>query len=341
MWKQILFYILLMFIVAITGESDDDEIDMSSLTDEAKKDICNICNKLSLTSILVKPNVRADKIHYYLFPRGSKNYEKIDTSNPKQFNANSFVVVLIHGWSQNRSTLWYELLKNTFMERASQYSVVETNWSKYAKLNYVSSSYSVKAVDGFIGEFIVKLIKDRGVLIKNVLIIGHSIGGQVASFLGKKVFEVLNKKLPKIIAPDPAGPLFNLRPESDRLNPSDAQVVHVIHTNGSVFGFLRVCGTIDFFPNGGSHQNGCLEIILTNVQNLTSAVFCAHHRSWEYLIEGLTLEKKFKSRKCSSYVDYGTTKITCTDEYASLGVLNLTSTRKYYLNTNSKSPFSK
>ena len=213
----------------------------------------------------------------------------------------------------------------------------------------------MKPTDGFIGEFIVKLIKDRGVLIKNVLIIGHSIGGQVASFLGKKVFEVLNKKLPKIIAPDPAGPLFNLRPESDRLNPSDAQVVHVIHTNGSVFGFLRVCGTIDFFPNGGSHQNGCLEIILTNVQNLTSAgrcafsrenflisflVFCAHHRSWEYLIEGLTLEKKFKSRKCSSYVDYETTKITCTDEYASLGVLNLTSTGKYYLDTNSKSPFS-
>ena len=129
----------------------------------------------------------------------------------------------------------------------------------------------MKHTGGFIGEFVVKLIKDRGVPIKNVLIIGHSLGGQVASFVGKKVFELLNEKLPKIIAPDPAGPLFNLRPESDRLNPNDAQVVHVIHTNGGVLGFLRACGTIDFFPNGGSHQNGCLKTILTNIQNLTSA----------------------------------------------------------------------
>ncbi|XP_063921248.1 phospholipase A1-like [Zophobas morio] len=340
MWKQILLHTLL-FIVAITGESDNDKIHNLSLSDEVIQDIYNIVNKLNLTSILVKPNVTADKIHYYVFPKGSSNYEEVDYSNPKQFDANSFVVVLIHGWTQDRSTLWYKLLKNTFKERASQYSVVETDWSEYAKLNYVSSSYSVKAVGGFIGEFVVKLIKDRGVPIKNVLIIGHSLGGQVASFVGKKVFKLLKEKLPRIIAPDPAGPLFNIRPESDRLNPNDAQVVHVIHTNGGVLGFLRACGTIDFFPNGGSHQKGCLETILTNVQNLTSAVFCAHHRSWEYLIEGLTLEKKFKSRKCSSYVDYETINITCTNDYASLGVLNLTSTGKYYLDTNSKSPFSK
>ncbi|XP_063921249.1 pancreatic triacylglycerol lipase-like [Zophobas morio] len=340
MWKQILFHTLL-FIVAITGECDDDEIDISSLSDEVKQDISNICNQLNLTSILVKSNVTADKICYYLFSKGSSNYEKIDTSNPKQFNANSFVVVLIHGWTENRSTLWYELLKNKFKERASQYYVVETDWSEYTKLNYVSSSYSAKVVGGFIGEFVVKLIKDRGVSIKNILIIGHSLGGQVASFVGKTVFELLKEKLPRIIALDPAGPLFNIRPENERLNPNDAQVVHVIHTNGGVFGFLRECGTIDFFPNGGSHQNGCLKTILTDVQSLTSTVLCDHHRSWEYLIEGLTLEEKFKSRKCSSYVDYGTTKITCTDEYASLGVLNLTSTGKYYLDTNSKSPFSK
>ena len=56
---------------------------------------------------------------------------------------------------------------------------------------------------------------------------------------------------------DPAGPLFVDRDWSARLNPSCADLVDVIHTDGSFLGMLKAVGHIDFYPNGGYNQPGC------------------------------------------------------------------------------------
>jgi pancreatic triacylglycerol lipase len=88
------------------------------------------------------------------------------------------------------------------------------------------------------------------------------LGGQISGYVGRKVKESTNKKLARIVALDPAGPLFINRPENERLNKDDAEIVHVIHTNGGTFGFFLSCGTIDFFPNGGSTQTGCATVNL-------------------------------------------------------------------------------
>lgn len=93
---------------------------------------------------------------------------------------------------------------------------------------------------------------------EKVLLVGHSLGGQVCGFAGTRVQKKTGMKLPRIIALDPAGPLFNGRPAQFRLDGGDARVVSVIHTDGGTFGFYAACGTIDFFPNGGSTQPGCV-----------------------------------------------------------------------------------
>ncbi|CAG2062982.1 unnamed protein product, partial [Timema podura] len=56
---------------------------------------------------------------------------------------------------------------------------------------------------------------------------------------------------------DPAGPLYiNVAPEH-HLDAGDAAHVQVIHTNGGTLGWRDDLGDIDFYPNGGSKQEGC------------------------------------------------------------------------------------
>lgn len=79
-------------------------------------------------------------------------------------------------------------------------------------------------------------------------IIGHSLGGQIAGFVGGQIFATTHKKIGKIIALDPAGPLFTLRSEKNRLAPKDAAIVEAIHTDRTM-GFYKNIGHIDFYIN--------------------------------------------------------------------------------------------
>ena len=88
------------------------------------------------------------------------------------------------------------------------------------------------------------------------LFVGHSLGAQICSYISEEVKKL--DQLSRIIALDPAGVLFNTRPANERLSEDDAEYVEVIHTSGGTAGFLEPCGRIDFFPNGGSIQPGCV-----------------------------------------------------------------------------------
>ena len=57
---------------------------------------------------------------------------------------------------------------------------------------------------------------------------------------------------------DPAGLYFTTVSSDFRLDESDASYVDVIHTDAGVLGTNRRNGDVDFYPNGGSRQPGCL-----------------------------------------------------------------------------------
>ena len=64
---------------------------------------------------------------------------------------------------------------------------------------------------------------------------------------------------------DPAGPLFENRDATCGLNPSSADLVDVLHTNGEPgislilnVGTMKPLGHIDFYPNGGGDQPQCI-----------------------------------------------------------------------------------
>uniref|UniRef100_T1GW33 Lipase domain-containing protein n=1 Tax=Megaselia scalaris TaxID=36166 RepID=T1GW33_MEGSC len=62
----------------------------------------------------------------------------------------------------------------------------------------------------------------------------------------------------KLSCLDPAMPLYITAGVTDKLDPSDAEFVDVIHTNALVQGKLEQCGHVDFYMNGGIMQPGCL-----------------------------------------------------------------------------------
>lgn len=54
-------------------------------------------------------------------------------------------------------------------------------------------------------------------------------------------------------------PLFITASAADKLDPSDALFVDVIHSNALVQGKIERCGHVDFYMNGGILQPGCFK----------------------------------------------------------------------------------
>ena len=65
------------------------------------------------------------------------------------------------------------------------------------------------------------------------------MGAQVAGFAGKEVQKLTEKKISRIVALDPAGPLFDGRPKEEMLNPNDAENVVVIIPKKTKLGLRR------------------------------------------------------------------------------------------------------
>ncbi|KAJ0169767.1 hypothetical protein K1T71_014373 [Dendrolimus kikuchii] len=116
----------------------------------------------------------------------------------------------------------------------------------------------------YIGQFAAKFIDylvSRGLNLNTTHLIGHSLGAQAAGVAGG---HLKTGRVAKITGLDPALPLFDHVSLEERLDPSDAHFVDVIHTDAGIFGYPAPVGHADFYPNGGkSPQPGCeLEVVI-------------------------------------------------------------------------------
>jgi pimeloyl-ACP methyl ester carboxylesterase len=125
-------------------------------------------------------------------------------------------------------------------------------------------------------------------------LVGHSLGAHLAGFVGSD----LAGKLGRITGLDPAGPTFDSLDRQFRIDPSDARLVDILHTNAgakifsvkSEFGSALASGHIDLWANDGHHQPGCKSEILG----------CSHKLAIEYyvsfLTDALVLRKRYQSQ---------------------------------------------
>lgn len=121
----------------------------------------------------------------------------------------------------------------------------------------ISIKYKYFQVGTYLAQLLGFLEREGDLNYDDVHLLGHSLGAHIAGITGYR----LSGKVGRITGMDPARPDFEaplLKDAKDRLDPTDAKFVDVIHTCAGTVGFSRPIGHVDFYPNGGSfRQPGC------------------------------------------------------------------------------------
>lgn len=206
---------------------------------------------------------------------------------------------LIHGWIDSANRTWIREAASEWT-KYQDINVFIVDWSRLANYEYtIAANTHTRSVGAYVAVFI-NYLTTLGIKLDDIIITGHSLGGQIAGFAGA----ALNGKIGQIIALDPAGPLFTfplINSHENRLDKSDAQFVQVIHTSGGLLGVYYETGHVDFYPNDGiAPQIGCFVPLLTDSPT-PDFISCSHFKANSYFIQSLNPAINCKASKCSSF----------------------------------------
>lgn len=256
----------------------------------------------------MQPKTESSDVKFYLYNKKNKfipeeipaNASDIILQSPN-FNKNKKVLFIIHGWQNDHTSPVNTLIKSAVLDRYD-INVFVVGWGIAASYYYPTARYAVPDVGRIVGEFINKIMKELQVPASNIYMAGHSLGAHVCGKAG----EIATEKIRVIVGMDPALPIFTMDELEERLDTTDAEFVHIIHTNAGLLGFSDSIGNADYYPNGGNTQPGCwFDVIGT----------CAHSRSYEYFSESIK-SGEFKAVSCESYESF--TQGLCNDNKVSL-----------------------
>ncbi|XP_014232599.1 lipase member H-like [Trichogramma pretiosum] len=233
--------------------------------------------------------------HYTGFPLqelGDRSFSLDQTSDVLgSIDQQKPFVLYIHGYEEHPSNESVQTIVTAYLQRASD-NIVVLDWSAVAFGNYVGVALSTEDVSKYTAEALGKLVS-AGLNVNTLHVIGHSLGGQIAGFLGR----YLDFVIPRVTGLDPANPMF-YQFGAEHINEKSGRQVDVVHTDGGVYGALPSTGSVDFFANGGYRpQPGCP----TFGGFKTSKEFCSHWRSWRFYAESVNRNTSFPALECESY----------------------------------------
>ncbi|CAK1542178.1 unnamed protein product [Leptosia nina] len=266
---------------------------------------------------------------YLLFTRRNRRNSqtlRINDANSirnSNFNAQHPTVVSVHGWLSNENTRNNPTIRDAFLNQG-EYNVIIMDWRRLAMRDYVTAANGVPAIGRALGQFLNFLHQTTGAPFNTMHLVGFSLGAHVVGNAGRE----LRGQVARITGLDPAGPLWNVN--RNRLSSSDGIYVEAIHTDGGYtidgLGIGSPIADVDFFPNGGRSQPGCL----TNL--------CNHNRAWE-LFAATVARNHLEGRQCSSMSQVNLN--TCRGGRLNMGnaILNKRGSGIYRLTTGSRHPF--
>jgi pimeloyl-ACP methyl ester carboxylesterase len=230
---------------------------------------------------------------------------------------------ITHGFVQHAFVSWVLEMKNAILS-VDDVNVITVDWSKGNGLPYTQATANTQVVGAEIAKLVNTLISVKGISAKNVHLIGHSLGAHISGYAGSRI-----KGLGKITGLDPAGPYFENTDPIVRLDPSDAEFVEAIHTDGTAtlqigLGLFQAVGHVDFYPNGGKNQPGCAEVpgkllgaifngLTLNLEGIEDTTACSHIATLTYYTESIRDKGcRFTAFPCSSKADFDAGKcLTC------------------------------
>ncbi|XP_043077336.1 lipase member H [Puntigrus tetrazona] len=266
-------------------------------------------------------------------------------SNPL-FNLSSPSTFLIHGYRPTGSPpVWLARFVQTLLQRRDM-NVIVVDWNRGAtNINYWKVVENTRRVAKNLSQLIQKM-KEEGADLGSIHMIGVSLGAHISGFTGAS----FNGHIGRITALDPAGPEFNGRPPSERLDPTDAQFVEVLHTDMDALGYRDLLGHIDYYANGGADQPGCPRTIFSGSEYFK----CDHQRSVFLYMSSVSGSCPITAYPCESYALFLDGKCMNCSSFAPDGcpvfgydsvrwrerLVRLGQTRTYF-QTNKASPFCK
>uniref|UniRef100_W8B6W0 Pancreatic lipase-related protein 2 n=1 Tax=Ceratitis capitata TaxID=7213 RepID=W8B6W0_CERCA len=255
--------------------------------------------------------------------------ETMDKSNltSSNFNPRYQTKIIIHGYNADMFMGSLQRLRHEYLMR-DEYNIIYVDWAILSPGPcYMSAVHNTKHVGACVAQLVERIL-EMGTT--DIHVIGFSLGAQLANYVARNLGSFM---LPRITGLDPAMPLFITAGVNDKLDPSDAVFVDVIHTNAFVQGKIERCGHADFYMNGGVMQPGC------NKPG-TNPFGCSHQRAVEYFQESIRSRKGFWGWACSSYMSYLFGMCPPTNYLLEAGEDIKTSTRGMFLaETNDTAPY--
>ncbi|XP_075970583.1 pancreatic triacylglycerol lipase-like isoform X2 [Anticarsia gemmatalis] len=180
---------------------------------------------------------------------------------------------------------------NAFVVRAhldvEDVNVLAVDWSRGSGM-YTQGLANAPQCGEVIAQFINLLIAEFGYNANMVRIVGIGIGAHVAGIAARRI----NGQVPHVIAIDPSLHGWTHHPQI--LSSDAANIVEVLHATAGIRGYDYPLGDIDFYPNGGSAQNGC-----------GANVDCSYTYAYAFYAESIRQTQdggnRFVGTKCDSY----------------------------------------
>ncbi|XP_069955111.1 pancreatic triacylglycerol lipase-like [Cherax quadricarinatus] len=291
--------------------------------------------------------------------------QRLRVGDPKSLSSSHFrvwaqVKVLTHGYLEHGDKRWLKSMVAEYLAWRDL-NVIILDWLSGSGPPYTQTVANIRLIGAVLGRFILDLRDQLGVPPGHIHVVGHSLGAQLAGYTGQYLKE-RGATLGRITGLDPAEPYFEGTDPLVRLDPTDADLVDVIHTDAGPIltgglGILQPAGHLDFYPNGGVSMPGCgvhlLDAVARENGNIPYGVRryigCNHIRSYEYFTESINSVCPFMGLECGSWEAYwqgvcwqcGRGLERCATMGAHADVYNKTerTPRKLYLITDDQSPF--
>ncbi|KAI5746986.1 hypothetical protein M8J77_009848 [Diaphorina citri] len=160
--------------------------------------------------------------------------------------------VIVHGFVAGAETSQVTRIRDAYL-LSYDTNVITVDWSIFAGTDIDSSDQYILAIafmNDLVAPFLTRHIEfltgpALNTPASHIHLIGHSLGAHLMGIVAKKV------KVDWITGLDPALPGYSKGQTENRLAPTDASFVEVIHTNIGEYGEDWASGTVDYYINSG------------------------------------------------------------------------------------------
>ncbi|XP_078264945.1 lipase member H-like [Rhinoraja longicauda] len=220
----------------------------------------------------------------------------INDTHTRPLDVKKKTIFLIHGYRPFGSPPnWLGKVIKTLL-LVDDINLIIVDWNRGATtIVYSDAVTNTKKVAAILEPVIHNILRQGGSL-DLIHMIGVSLGAHISGFVGKR----FDGKIGRITGLDPASPLFTGKGVDDRLDPSDAQLVDVLHTDIDALGYREFLGHIDYYANGGADQPGCPATILGGKRYMV----CDHQRSVYLYINSMIPPCNITVYPCRSYAEF-------------------------------------